>query len=252
MVSVVRLYHRHPAAWRSELRRRNEHFGAPQGYFCYLPGGVYRIGGWEQGQPAARLRLAAFWIARVPITNAQYRAFLEAGGYRQRQWWTPNGWQWKQEKKRAQPWLWDDSRYNAPDQPALVTWYEASAFCAWLTAQVHDSLPAGRVLRLPTEAEWEVAAAWDGAGGYRVYPWGEAPPTPERAIFKDSGRDRPALVGSCPAGAAACGALDMAGNAWEWTARSDDGYQARSGTPVKEFKPDKWDCPLYPSPSPGD
>ncbi|MCS6879936.1 MAG: SUMF1/EgtB/PvdO family nonheme iron enzyme [Oscillochloridaceae bacterium] len=77
---------------------------------------------------------------------------------------------------------------------------------------VHDALPAGHALRLPTAAEWEVAAAWDGGGGYRVYPWGDAPPTPERAIFGDSRRERPTPVGGCPAGAAACGALDMAGN----------------------------------------
>jgi formylglycine-generating enzyme required for sulfatase activity len=82
-----------------------------------------------------------------------------------------------------------------PNQPVIdVNWYEATAFCAWLTEQPGDALPAGYALRLPTEAEWEASAAWDGRGGRRPYPWGAAEPTPELAIYDASGLRRPSKL----------------------------------------------------------
>ncbi len=125
-----------------------------------------------------------------------------------------------------------------------VTWYEAAAFCAWLSEQLGDALPAGYVVRLPTEAEWEAAAAHNGAGQRRLYPWGAREPTPELAIYNASGLRRPAPVGCCPAGAAACGALDLAGNVWEWTASSYAGYPAQSGVLVKDVTADQLDAPV--------
>lgn len=233
------------AAWQTKLEQRNTTFGQPQGYWCYVPAGRYQIGGWDKGERAAMLTLPAFWIARAPITVAQYAAFVAEGyGDAAERWWTPEGWQWKQERQYQQPRLWDDPRYNGANQPVIgVTWYEATAFCAWLSERLADVLPAGYGLRLPTEAEWEVAAAYDAQGQRRPYPWGGAEPTPDLAIYDASKLDRPAPVGCCPAGAAACGALDMVGNVWELASSSYRAYPDKAAQEEKDFTAGDWDVP---------
>lgn len=221
-------------AWQHTLtHERIEVFGRPAGYWCFVRRGTYRIGGWEEDQETADITLPPFWVARSPVTVAQYAQFIAAGGYNTEQWWTPNGWQWKQQRNRTQPWGWNEAPYNGSNQPVIgVTWYEAMAFTHWLTAQLQDTLPPGYVIRLPSEAEWEAAAAYDAAMHRRTYPWGEDEPTPERAIYQDDQGNRlgrPAPIGSCPAGMAACGALDMTGNVWEWTVSSYHAYPGGSG-----------------------
>jgi formylglycine-generating enzyme required for sulfatase activity len=94
-------------------------------------------------------------------------------------------------------------------------------------------------VRLLTEAEWEAAAAYDANGQRKLYPWGDEEPTPELAIYNASEVGRPAPVGCCPAGAAACGALDLAGNVWEWTTSHAERYPAQSGEVVADFKQSK-------------
>ncbi|RRR75217.1 MAG: NACHT domain-containing protein [Candidatus Viridilinea halotolerans] len=242
------------AQWQTELARRNENFGLPAGYWCYVPSGRYQIGDWpgdEQRsgsgvvgklQSAARrilaggamIQLPTFWLARYPITVAQYAPFV-AVGYAPdaERWWTPHGWQWKQRNKHTEPWGWRETDYNSPNQPVIgVTWYEATAYCAWLSEQLQ---PSGYGVRLPTEAEWEAAAAYDAQGQRRSYPWGEVEPTPELAIYDASKLGRAAPVGCCPAGVAPCGALDLAGNVWEWTCSHGEGYPARSGVISDDF-----------------
>ena len=246
--------------WQAEWARRTTTFGQPIGYWCYVSGGHYQIGDWPEEakegmvdklQGVARrlihrgtqITLPAFWLARYPITVAQYAPFV-AEGYREdaEHWWTKAGWQWKQAQKRTQPWRWDQPDYSGANQPVIgVTWYEATAYCAWLNAQVAAQ---GYEFRLPTEAEWEAAAAYDAQMQRRNYPWGSAELTPERAIYDASTLDRPAPVGCCPSGAAACGALDLAGNVWEWTTSSYKGYPAQSGTLAKDFTLDDSDVPL--------
>ncbi len=229
------------AQWRDDLIQRNDDFGTPHGYWCAIRPGSYRIGGWQDNNASADITLPAVWIARYPLTVAQYRAFIAAGGYDCQEYWTPNGWQWRQERKRTQPYLWDDIRFSSPNQAVIgVSWYEAMACCAWLTTMLADVLPAGYVMCLPSEAEWEAAAAYDASMQRQTYPWGEDEPTPEHAIFADKPDNRlgaPAPVGVCPAGAAACGALDMAGNVWEWCSSSHAAYPAQSDAAAKDFTP---------------
>jgi formylglycine-generating enzyme required for sulfatase activity len=209
----------------------------PQAYWRAMPGGSYRIGGWDEGEPDATIPLQGFWIARFPLTVAQYAPFVDVGyGEDAERWWTPNGWQWKQQERRTQPWGWNDSQDTGANQPVIgVTWYEARACCAWLTEMLAGVLPEGYVIRLPTEAEWEAAAAYAADGTRRPYPWGKEEPTPERAIYDAAQLGAPAPVGCCPAGRAAGGALDLAGNVWEWTLGSYKAYPQASAE--KDFTP---------------
>jgi len=234
-----------PDEWCAELARRNEQFGVPNGYWCYVQPGTYQIGGWQEDEPSAALSLPGYWIARFPVTVAQYALFVDVGyGPDAERWWTPQGWAWKQQKLvTLLPQHWNKQPYDGRNQPVIgVTWYEAVAFCAWLSERLVDALPAGHALRLPTEAEWE--AATYNRDRRRSYPWGNEPLTPERAIYYASGRMGPAPVGCCPAGAAACGALDLVGNVWEWAASNYWAYPQRSSQEIKEFTQDYSEIPL--------
>ncbi len=231
--------------WRDELTYCDTTFGAPRGYWCYVQPGEYRIGGWEKGKESADITLPGFWVAKHPITVAQYRQFMDAGGYDEERWWTPKGWKWKVDRKRTRPHNWGRAPYNSADDQTVsgVTWYEVVAFTNWLTEQLQEGLPEGYCICLPTEAEWEVAAAYDVHGQRRTYPWGEDDPTPERAVYKETGAKAPAQVGFRTDGAAACGAHDMVGNVWEWATSSYKGYPQASGIVVDDFETDNADVP---------
>ena len=193
------------AQWRTELAVFAS--GAGDGYFCPIAAGDYRIGSGDDDpdadddeKPQHTVNLPhAYGIARFPITNAQWLAWVADGGTASR--------------------YADDDDLNHANQPVVgVTWDEVNAFCAWLTAQVADALPEGAVVRLPSEAEWEVAAR--GGTEARRYPWGNAWRDDSAAMEEDRqtrGVQWTVPVGCYPSGAAECGALDMAGNVWEWT-----------------------------------
>jgi toxoflavin biosynthesis protein ToxD len=145
--------------------------------------------------PGGSLVLPAYLIARTPVTNQLYAAFVAASGHR-----PPGHW----EGLRPPPAL-------AYHPATYVDWHDARAFCAW----------AG--VRLPSEAEWEKAAR--GMDG-RLFPWGSAPPGPLYANCA-GWLATTTPVGSCPAGASPYGTLDMAGNVWEWIASSYRAYPYR-------------------------
>lgn len=150
-----------------------------------------------------------FVIARYPVTNAQFRFFVEDGGYTEK-WqrcWTEDGLHYWREYRWKQPRGWGDARYNLDNQPAVgISWYEALAYVNWLASTTN------KYYRLPTEAEWERAARHtDG----RIYPWGDE----WQEGFANSDEthiERPTAVGIFPASRAVCGVLDMSGNVWEW------------------------------------
>jgi formylglycine-generating enzyme required for sulfatase activity len=171
-----------------------------------VPAGEFIMGspageGADDEHPQHTVSLDAFWIDRTEVTNAQYRGCLDAGAC-------------------AKPQYWGDSAYDADGQPVVgVVWNDAEAYCKWAGA------------RLPTEAEWEKAAR--GTDG-RVYPWGNEDPTCERANYNTDCVGKPALTGSYPASASPYGALDMAGNVWEWVA---DWYAADTYGPSPQQNP---------------
>ena len=196
-----------------------------------IPGGTFYLGAtleqpfvFDNEKWAHPVDVATFRIARAPVTNAAFAAFVDDGGYQRRDWWDSQGWGWRTKANAQHPLYWQRDGQQwlrqhfdtlvplEPHAPVVqVTWYEAEAYCNW----------AGR--RLPTEAEWELAASAeptaDGTGitgDKRRYPWGDAPPTPEHANL-DAHFLGCADVGAFPAGDSAFGCRQMAGNIWEWT-----------------------------------
>ena len=174
-----------------------------------------------------------FDISRYLITNGEFAAFVADGGYAERSYWTTNGWKWK--GNRAQPAYWTSSGFAGPRQPVVgVSWYEAVAFCNWLSAKegltpAYDSdgkadLSASGY-RLPTEVEWEYAASKGAADQKeRIFPWGDDTDF-QKAVSRLS-RPRASkteVVGSrSPQGDTPQGLADMCGNAWQWCT---DNYQ---------------------------
>jgi iron(II)-dependent oxidoreductase len=207
-----------------------------------VEGGAFRLGA-EPGEPfvfdnekwAHPVELRPFAIARAPVTQAEFAAFIEDGGYRRRELWTAEGWAWRERSAAEQPVYWrrepggwlrrDFDRWVPlePHRPVIhVNWYEADAYCRW----------AGR--RLPTEAEWEAAAASDRGGRKRRFPWGAADPTPELANL--DGRALGCVaVGAHAAGDSPCGCRQMIGNVWEWTADDFRPYPGFVADPYKEY-----------------
>ena len=165
---------------------------------------------WVKGEtPQHTQTLPDYWIGRTEVTNAQFRPFVEGDGYTNPAYWTEAGWTWRQENKITQPFFWDDPQWNGPDYPVVgVSWFEAVAYCRWLSKQT------GIEFRLPSETEWEKAAR--GPKGL-LYPWGDTWDA-KRVNSSESGLKRTTLVGSYLTGASPYGALDMAGNVWEWCA----------------------------------
>jgi len=167
-----------------------------------VPALVKKYGGkaewYEREVPQHQVNLPAFEIGKYPVTNREYQAFVRGAGYR-----PPEGW--------------DGDEYppGKGDHPVVnVIWRDAVAYCRWLSQET------GRPFRLPTEAEWEKAAR--GSDG-RQYPWGNEF-DPAKCNTRESGPGETTPVGQYPDGASPYGALDMAGNVWEWCSSLYESY----------------------------
>lgn len=215
-----------------------------------VPGGTWRLGStaadgfvFDNEKWAHETPVAPFRIARAPVTNAEFAAFVEAGGYRAREFWSETGWAWRERRNAERPvyWqprrdgVWSARRYRAIEELApqaavvFVSWFEAEAWCRWAKR------------RLPTEVEWEAAAVGeptaDGAGladTRRRWPWGDAPPSPSRANL-DFAFDGPVDAAACADGDSAFGCRQMIGGVWEWTASDFLPFAGFSADPYKDY-----------------
>jgi iron(II)-dependent oxidoreductase len=225
-------------------RPRPEAAGAPSGLQAVeIPGGPCTIGApaggfaYDNERPQVQLDLGPFAIGRHPVTNADFAAWVDGGGYERREWWSDEGWAWRISEGADAPggwrrtedgwqaWRIDGEAPLAETEPVVhISFFEAEAF-----ARAHGA-------RLPTEPEWEKAATWDpDAAAARPFPWGDEPPAP---------RDHRANLDHDALGPLPAGALDgasphdtceMIGDVWEWTSSDFAGYPGFVAHPYREY-----------------
>jgi iron(II)-dependent oxidoreductase len=205
-----------------------------------VPGASFQLGAtkddgfvFDNEKWSHAVRVEPFRIARAAVTNAEFAEFVEAGGYRDERLWSTEGWRWRTQVGAEHPVYWQraqgggflERRWDRvqPLHPhgavVHVCWFEADAYCRW----------AGR--RLPTEAEWELAAATPQK---RRFPWGDTPWTPRLANL-DGSAGGPVEVGAHADGDSAYGCRQMFGNVWEWTASDFAPYPGFVADPYAEY-----------------
>jgi gamma-glutamyl hercynylcysteine S-oxide synthase len=206
------------------------------------PGGAVEIGtddrtlAYDNERPRHTADLAPFWIDVHPVTNGDYLAFIESGGYVTRKYWSDAGWDWLQSAGAVAPKYWARSAgdWNTrfmdrtgpipPQHPVChVSYYEAEAYARF----------AGK--RLPTEQEWESAASCDFSTGRKFsFPWGDRPPSKDLANV-DQLSFGTAPVGSYPENVSPIGCSGMIGDVWEWTSSDFEPYPGFESFPYKEY-----------------
>jgi len=200
----------------------------------HVPAGLFTMGSDEinEAKPVHTVNLPEYWIGKYPVTNEEYAVFVRATGHP-----APYvGESW------AQPYNWQENnppRGKEKHPVVLVSWHDAVAYCRWLSEMT------GKPYRLPTEAEWEKAAR--GTDGRR-YPWGNNWDA-KRCNTQEAKAGGTTPVGQYPQGASPYGALDMAGNVWEWCSSlhqsypywADDGREDMAASGPRVLRGGAWD-----------
>jgi len=174
----------------------------------------------DNEKPEHQVFIKDFAIDKAPVSNGDFLAFIQNGGYKNFRWWFSEGWETVNREHWHAPLYWEihDGQWLIRDFDGLrpvserldepvchVSFFEASAYAKWL----------GK--RLPTEAEWEKAACYDSNGMKHPFPWGEQIPRAEQGNLFENGLWSPAPVGSYPQGVNAYGCHQLIGDVWEWT-----------------------------------
>lgn len=207
----------------------------PEGSFVL--GAVWDAFAYDNEQPAHIVHVPAFKIDRLLVTNQEYAHFVEEGGYRRREWWSDEGWTWRERENWSMPLYWSKNGQGwrarsmfeegslEPTHPVSgISWYEAEAYARF----------AGK--RLPTEAEWERAASGSARAhaSKRRFSWGASGPTSALCNFNNHFWGT-TPVGGFPHGATPEGCLDMTGNVWEWTAAAFAPFPGFEPFPYPEY-----------------
>ena len=206
--------------------------GKPVSGMVKIPGGIFEMGYdpqlwgnnfcYDVEMPVHKVWLDDFYIDRAPVSNGDYLQFIEDGGYKDFRHWLSDGWEWVQNENIIAPLYWEKDEngewYRSDfrgqlavkdtlNEPVVhISYYEAWAYARW----------AGK--RLPTEAEWEKAAAWDeDIGNRRLYPWGNDAPDANKTNLLESGYWAVCPIGAFESGASYYGCRQMIGDTWEWT-----------------------------------
>jgi iron(II)-dependent oxidoreductase len=209
-----------------------------------VPGGGFLLGAtpdlpfvFDNEKWGHPVTVAPFRIARAPVTNGEFAEFVAAGGYRREDLWTPEGWAWRAAAGADLPHRWERAagggfarrwydrvvRLGEHHPVQQVNAHEAEAYCRW------------RGRRLPSEAEWELAATGlTDDGRKRPFPWGEEPPAPHLANLDSRARGT-VDVAALPAGDSVYGCRQMIGNVWEWTSTRFAPYPGFVLDPYKEY-----------------
>jgi iron(II)-dependent oxidoreductase len=206
----------------------------------YVEGGSFILGAtdepWAYDNELVphEVDVGAFYIDRHPVTNGQFVEFIAQKGYRTPKHWSAEGWEWRERADVTAPLYWElgadgwertrfGRREPVPiEEPVQhVSWYEAEAYAKW----------AGK--RLPTEAEWERAAAWDERRGKSRFPWGREFMGYEANLARR--RFRPAPAGSYAGGESPSGCVQLTGDVWEWTSSHFLPYPGFLSFPYPEY-----------------
>ena len=249
--TLLYMWHRLPHAQKSKPAGvRYDTDGASPAYASIrIPPGHATLGadrdvipfGWDNEFGEHRVHVRAFEIDAHDVTNGDFLAFIEDGGYQNATWWTVADWEWLNDQNLTHPNFWVKKgreffwKGMFEDLPLPVSWpvyvsqAEAWAYARW------------RERRLPTEAEFHRAAFGTPSGDEREFPWGNELPDPTRGNF-DFASWEPIPAGSRPAGASAWGVHDLVGNGWEWTSTifaPFDGFEPMASYP--EYSADFFD-----------
>ncbi len=235
--------------------------GARAGEMVCVPAGSFCMGAGPDGfaydneRPWHTEHVDEFQIGRYPVTNGEYLEFISAGGYENRGLWTDEGWTWKEKASLAAPLYWElvdgSDSLSAAEATRSAREFGASGWQRRTGLGVESVDPSVPVIhicyheaaayarfasgRLPTEVEWEKAAAWDPESeSARKFPWGDDPELSGRANL-DQLAFGPAAIGAYPAGKSAVGCEQLLGDVWEWTASTLDGYPGFRAFPYPEY-----------------
>jgi iron(II)-dependent oxidoreductase len=224
-----------------KLRRKINSTAVEKG-MIFVPGGEFEMGArtdlfvYDNELPPQFVYVAPYMIDRTPVTNEEYAGFVEERGYERREFWSDEGWTWREKENWTQPLYWsgggpdwmvramfEDAPMKPRDPVSGISWYEAEAYAKFVSK------------RLPSEAEWEIAAAWDPAEGVkRRFAWGNELPDDNRSNFGVR-QWSTSPAGILPEGASYYGCFDMTGNVWEWTSDAFDGYPGFESFPYPEY-----------------
>ncbi len=225
---------------------------APFDWIDIPAGKVTLTGGGYVPEGGKTFDVPAFAIAKYPTTNAQFQVFVGApDGYANAEWWdySPGAAAWRKANPKPQ-----DRAFPDDDHPrANVTWYEAVAFCRWLSARLNDGSSVGAQrasplqITLPTEQQWQRAAQAlpDGRDSGNAYPWGkdwDAMRCNNNVDSKGIGKTTPVTqYEGKTKGDSPCGVVDMTGNVWEWCLTEyETGEDGINGTNVRLLRGGSW------------